>query len=149
MAAHWRVKLRLFPLVGRTMSRGVFRGSCGLRATLGNLFADEWGCVPTRLIVWPEMSQHWSLQADGWGQISVPRWRPLGKLVLINIPWGLCHCCPCPHGELQLTFISSRVPPQPADRSGPGSCGVTALPWVPVHKLVCALQEWSLFPQVL
>ena len=35
------------PLVNRVMSSGVFRGSCGLRVTLGRLFADWWGCVTT------------------------------------------------------------------------------------------------------
>ena len=31
--------------------------------------ADGWGCVPTLLVVWPDVSQHWSLQAVGWGQV--------------------------------------------------------------------------------
>ena len=30
---------------------GVFRGSCGLKKTLGSLFADGCGCVPTFLAV--------------------------------------------------------------------------------------------------
>ena len=73
------------PLMARAMSRGVFRGSCGLRMTLGTLSADGWGCVPTLLVVWPEASQHWSLQAVGWGQVSVPKWQCPGVLTL-NIP---------------------------------------------------------------
>lgn len=64
----------LVPLVGRAMSRGVFGDGCGLKKTLGSLSADEQGCVPTPLVVWPEPSQHWSLQVVGWGQISVPKW---------------------------------------------------------------------------
>ena len=61
--AHWWVELGLVPLVGRAVSGGVFRGGCELSMTLGSLSADRWGCVPTLLIVWPEASQHWSLQA--------------------------------------------------------------------------------------
>ena len=41
------------------------RGSCGLRKSLGSVFADGQGCVPTLLVVWPEASQHWILQATG------------------------------------------------------------------------------------
>ena len=65
MPAHWWVELGLVPLVDRAMSRGVFRGSCGLRKTLGSLSADGWGCVLTVLVVWSEASRHWSLQAVG------------------------------------------------------------------------------------
>ena len=42
-------------------------GNCGLRKTSGFLAAAGWGCVPSLLVVWPEASQHWSLQAVGWG----------------------------------------------------------------------------------
>ena len=69
--AHWWVELGLVPLVGRAMSRGMFRGSLELRKTLGSLSADGWGCVHLLLVVWPEASQHWSLQAVGWGQVLV------------------------------------------------------------------------------
>ena len=124
------VELGLVPL-GRAMSRGVFKGGCGFRMTLGRLSADGWGCVPVLLVVWPEMSQHWSLQAVRWGQFLLPS--PLGELTLMNIPWGLCLQCPCPHSEPQLTPTSLGDPPRPAGRSGSGSYVVTALPWVPVH----------------
>ena len=46
------------PLLGRAMSKGGSRGSCGLRKSLGNLSADAWRCVPTQLVVWPEPSWH-------------------------------------------------------------------------------------------
>ena len=52
--SQWWVELGLVPLMGRAMSRGVFRVGCGLRGTLGSLSADGWGCVPTLLFVWPE-----------------------------------------------------------------------------------------------
>ena len=45
----------------------------GLRKSLGSLSADGWGCVPTLLVIRLEASQHWSLQAVGWGQVLVPR----------------------------------------------------------------------------
>ena len=68
------MELGLVPLVGRAMSKGVFRGGCEIRMTLGSLSADGWCWVSTLLVVWPEVSQHWSLQAVGWGQVSVPKW---------------------------------------------------------------------------
>lgn len=40
------VDLGLGPLVGRVMSRYLFRGVCGLMKTLGSLSADQLGCVP-------------------------------------------------------------------------------------------------------
>ena len=55
------------PLVGRAVSRGVFRGVCVFRKTLGSLSADGWGYVLTLLVVWCEASQHWELQALEWG----------------------------------------------------------------------------------
>ena len=63
LPAHWWVELDLGPLVGRAMSRGMSRGDCGLRKSLGNLPVDGWGCVPGLLVVWPEAFQHWRLQA--------------------------------------------------------------------------------------
>lgn len=71
MPSHWCVELDIGPQVGRAMSRGMSRGGCGLRKPLGSLSAAGWGCVPTQLVVWPVASQHWSLQAVGWGQILV------------------------------------------------------------------------------
>ena len=70
MPAHWWMELGLGPLVGRTMLRDVSRGGCGLRKSLGSLSADGWGCIPILLVVWPEASQHWSLQTIGCGQVS-------------------------------------------------------------------------------
>ena len=51
------VELGLVPLVGKAVSRDVFRDSCGLRTTLGNLSGDGGGCVPTLLIVLPKIYQ--------------------------------------------------------------------------------------------
>ena len=41
--------------------------------SLGNLSSDGWGYVTTRLVVWPEASEHWHLQAVGWGQVLALR----------------------------------------------------------------------------
>ena len=35
--------------------------------TLICLTADGWGWLPSLLLVWPEVTQHWSLQAIWWG----------------------------------------------------------------------------------
>ena len=50
-------------LVGKAMSRGESRGGCGLVKSLGCLSANGQRSVPILLIVWPEVSQHCSLQA--------------------------------------------------------------------------------------
>ena len=73
MPAYWWVELSLDPLVGMAISRGMYRDGYELKNSLGILSADRWGCVPALLVVWPEASQHWSLQAVGLGQVSEPR----------------------------------------------------------------------------
>ena len=40
-----------WPSVGSAMSRGVSRGVCGLRTSLGSLSADGWVYVPALLVV--------------------------------------------------------------------------------------------------
>ena len=82
---------------------------------------------------------------------QVPKWWPLGELMPMSIPWGICHQWPCPTSEPQPSPASPGDPPRPTGRSGPGSYGVTALPWVPVHMkpCVCPLRVESLFPSVL
>jgi len=83
--AYWWVELGLVPLVGRAISEGVFiSGSCLFRTTLSRLSADGWGCVPTLLVVWPEKSQHWSLQVVGWGRVLVRKWQPPRGLMPIS-----------------------------------------------------------------
>ena len=91
------------------------------------------------------------VQAVWWYQVSVPKWQPLGELTLMGIPWGICHQCPCLHSEPQLTPTSPGDPPRPTGGSGPGSYGVTALPWVPVHMKPCVHppRVESLFPPIL
>ena len=101
------------------------------------------GYVPVLLVVCPEVLQNWSLQAVGWGRVFMLKWGPLGELTLIGIPWGLCYQCPCSHSELHSTPASPGDPPKPLGKSSPGSYGVTALCWVPVHvRPWVHLQEW-------
>ena len=51
-----------FPSGGQGCVKGAYRGSCVHRKTFSILSADE-GVVSTLLAVWPETSQHWTLQA--------------------------------------------------------------------------------------
>ena len=69
--AHSWLELSLAPLVSRAISRGMSRGGCGIRKSLGCLSVDEWDCVPAMLVGWPKASQHSSLQAVRWGQVLV------------------------------------------------------------------------------
>ena len=63
VATPWLVELDPAPLVGTAITKGVFKGGFGLRMTLDSLSAHELVFVPTVLVVWPEVSQQWSLQA--------------------------------------------------------------------------------------
>ena len=67
------------------MASSVFWCVCELSMTLASFSADGWGCVPVFLVVWPEVFQHWNLQAVGCSWAIVPRWGPPGELMLINI----------------------------------------------------------------
>ena len=51
------MELILIPLVGGALSLGEIRGGCVPRGSLGSLFADGWGCVPTQFVLWPGASQ--------------------------------------------------------------------------------------------
>lgn len=57
----------------------------------------------------------------------------------------------CPHKEPQLPPAFLGFPPRPTGRSDPGSPGVPALPWDPVHmeSHLCPPRVESLFPPVL
>ena len=56
MPSLWWVELSLFPVMGETMSGGVFWGACELSMTLDSLSAVGWHCVPVLLVVWGEVS---------------------------------------------------------------------------------------------
>ena len=99
--AHWWVELSLVTLVGRAAQSGMSRGMWAQEDFLSSLSADGWGYVPALLVVWPEASQHWGLQAVGWGQVSVRKWQPPEGLTPMSIPQNYCRQCLCPHNEPQ------------------------------------------------
>ena len=51
------MELILVLLVDGALFLGVIRCSCVPRRTLGSMFADGWGCVPTLFVVWLGASQ--------------------------------------------------------------------------------------------
>lgn len=115
-----------------------------------SLSADGWGCVPTLLVLQPEVSQHWSLQPVGWNQVLMTKRQPLGEFTPMNIPWGLCHQCPCHHSEPQLTPTSSGHSTRSTGRSNSGSYKSLLFrgsqrTW----NLVFALKTAVFFPPVL
>ena len=77
----------------------------------------------------------------------VPKWGPPGELTPINIPWGCCYQFPCPQNELQPNPSSPGTFQDPLGRFISGSCGGTALCWLPVYVRTCAhpLRVESLF----
>ena len=94
--------------VGRAVSGGVFSGQLCVQEDIEQSVSWWGGCMPTLLIIWPEASQHWRLQAFGWGQVLVRKWQPSRGLVPMKTPQNY-HCqCPCPRSEPQ----PSPPPPQ-------------------------------------
>ena len=67
----------------------MFRGSSKIKRTLGIMSAEWFGCVLTLLVVSPEASQHWNLQAVGCGQVLLSKWKPPEEFMTKIIPWGL------------------------------------------------------------
>ena len=67
----------------------------------------------------------------------MPKWQPPAELMLMIIPWGLYHQCPCPHNKPKITCASKEDPLKPTGRSDLGSYAVTALPSVLVHMRLC------------
>ena len=47
------------------MSRDAFNRKLWFQEDFGSLSTDEWGCVPSLFIFWPEVSQHRDTQAVG------------------------------------------------------------------------------------
>lgn len=136
MLAHWWLNLGL----GAREGRAKFKGSYRLRKSLDRLSVDTWLC----LFFWPQVSQPWSLQAVGWGQVLVPRCQPPGELhtdecSLISSPQGLC-----PQDELEELSspcpASPEDPPRVADRAGPGSYQIATFVLGPsAHGILCVL----------
>ena len=121
------MELGLVPLVGRAMLWDMFWSDCELSMTLGSLSADGWGSVPVLLVVWPEVFQHWSLQALGCGWVLVPKWGPLGELMPI-FPEASATCV---HAH---TVSYSQAPPPQETLQDP----LVGLAQVPMEVLLCA-----------
>ena len=124
----------LVPLVGRAV----------FRKTGNHLLADRWGSVPILSVVWPEASQHWSLQAAEWAWWCAP-----GGLMPMSAIQNCCCQCLWPRREPGHPPTSAGDPPILASRSGTFSYGVTFSPGsLCAWNLVCALQEYSFhFPK--
>ena len=98
-----------------------------------------WGRVPTLLVVWPEASQCWSLQAV-WGTRS---WCQGPKISASSQSSHRSLLCPSPvfmtpeRATAAPTFAGGS--PRPAGRSGPSSYGVTPFALGPVaYNTLCA-----------
>ena len=105
-------------------------------------------CVPILLVVWPEVSQHWSLQAIGWCQNS-----DLQESSHQGIFPGVSTS-----SVLIPTVSHSHPPPAPQETLQDLQVGLAQAPMESLFcpgsqctwKLVCVLKEWSLcFPRSL
>ena len=101
--------------------------------TLICLSADVWGCVPSLLVVWPEVTQHWSLQAKASGRAYTNKYIPDLLLPLLLAPqWAIfthTHTHPS---------ASSEYAPALAGRFGSVSY-VSLLLSSGLHKTLCVL----------
>lgn len=132
MAGRWWVELGLGPQVGRAVSRGVSRGSCGL-------FRLQAAC----LLMGGAVSPPPPPPPPG---LNDPRCRPAEAFVPLT---AFCRLRLCPQGELQLPHPASPGDsPRPAGRCGPGSYQLTAFALVPVRVRFCGrpLRVKPLFP---
>ena len=102
--------------------------------------ADGWSCAPSLLVVWPEATQSWNLQAIGDLQEDLCQdASPRTGAACVRIPWQATsnpHFCRRPTN----THVNMAQSPVESLLFSPGS-------WYS-QNFVCALQE-SLFPQVL
>ena len=60
------MELNLVPLMGRAMTKVVFTRQLCAQNNFKQPVCSWVSCVLILLVVWPEMSQHWSLQVAGW-----------------------------------------------------------------------------------
>ena len=96
------------------------------RVTLGRLFVDGWGYVPTWIIV--DLKP---LSPNGWVQIF-PKWPPLEEHMLMIILETFASN-DLPPNERQSPPVFPGDPPRTAVRSDPDSYGVSDWLWDPVH----------------
>lgn len=129
--------------MGRAISGGVSRRSCGLKKSFqaASLLMDGTVIPPCQFfcLQCPSTGAYRLLSgARFWCQNVSLQGRAHPDECL---PVAL-HQCPCPQSEPQLLPISSGDPPRTEGRAGPGSQEVLLLLLVP--RFVCAFQEWSL-----
>ena len=132
LSGHWRVELGLVPLMGRAMSRSVFRSSCGLMKSLSSFSAARWG------------TQHGAYRLLDGADLSVKivTSRMVHSNEFTQVP--LCHQFPCLHSEPQPHPASWGDCTRRAGWPGTSSCEVFAFSQDPsAHRTMCALQELS------
>ena len=130
------------PSAGQGWAKGHVYRALGSGRLYAVCPADGWCCVPALLVVWPEVSQHWSPQAVGWGQVLVRKLQPPWGLTPMSTPQNCCPHCLCPCSEAQLQPASTGDSPILAGKSGSVSYEVTAIfptSWC-TRDLVCAFQ---------
>ena len=100
-------------MVGKT---GSCSGGQALLITASNqLSADGWGCIPSLIVFWPEVTQPWTLWSG----------KPKSVYTKGELSRQLRQCShPC--GEPLLTHASTENPPTLAGRFGSVFCRATA-----------------------
>ena len=108
-----------------------------LSKSLIYLSAEGWAVLPL-LVVWPEATQSWTLQALWWGY-----WQPPRGLIQTWISQHCCCQCPCHHGR-----PSWPAPPQETlkhSQAGLAQSSMGSLLLSPGYwygqGFVCALQQ--------
>lgn len=100
----------------------------------------------SQLVVWPETSQHWCLQAFGQGQVLavMNQSECMGQrlLAVVSVQQIIhkynCHKCLCPQDESQPLPSSPRESSRPVGGSGPGWYQITAFVLSSgAHVMVC------------
>ena len=147
---HWWVPLGLGPLGSRAVSRGTSRAGCGLRKSLGSLSDDGWGCVPALggLLAWciSALEPTGCCKRPGLGAKDPSR---ISASIKSSRRWTLPDMSATGFYDPRESH-SCCLPSRPSKPAGNDSYVVTAFALgFGVHKTLCALQEWNLFPPVL
>lgn len=133
------VALGIGPLVGRAFL-GMCLEAAVLRKSWNNVSADQWECVPTQFFVWPEVSQHWRLQAFRWGWVFVPKYQVLEEAPQVSVFQYVHQQCLCPQDGPHPPPASPEDTPKIRSGFDSGYYPVTAFalgPYAP--EILCAL----------
>ena len=99
-----------------------------LSKALIKLSADEWGCTPSLVVVWPEATEPWGLESLGQEGLS---WPAAASVPVVR------SCQPRPPRETlqhkQVVLVQSPV----------GLLLLSSGTWY-MQDFVCAFQDWSL-----